>query len=47
MQNAKIIAKPPMPPAENAVAGSSIGFGWWGYGGGSHAVQRAGKGGVE
>ena len=42
MQKAKVIAKqPPMPPADEAAAGSSIGFGRRGYGGGSHAVQGA------
>ena len=42
MQKAKVIAKqPPMPPADEAVAGSSIGFGRRGDGGESHAVQGA------
>ena len=43
MQKAKVIAKqPPMPPADEAAAGSSIGFGRRGHGGESHAVQGAG-----
>ena len=46
MQKAKVIAKqPPMPPADEAAAGSSIGFGRRGDGGESHAVQGAGQGG--
>ena len=46
MQKAKVIAKqPPMPPADEAAAGSSIGFGRRGDGGNSHAVQGAGRGG--
>ena len=46
MQRAKVIAKqPPMPPADEAAAGSSIGFGRRGHGGKSHAVQGAEQGG--
>ena len=42
MQKAKVIAKqPPMPPADEAAAGSSIGFGRRGDGGESHAVRGA------
>ena len=48
MQKAKVIAKqPPMPPADKAAVGSSIGFGRRGYGGESHAVQGAGQEGAE
>ena len=48
MQQAKVIAKqPPMPPADEAAAGSSIGFGRRGYGGESHAVQGARQRGAE
>ena len=44
MQKAKVIAKQsPMPPADEAAAGSSIGFGRRGDGGESHAVQGAGQ----
>ena len=48
MQKAKVIAKqPPMPPADKAAAGSSIGFGRRGDGGKSHAVQGVEQGGAE
>ena len=48
MQRAKIIAKQPsMPPANKAAGDSSIGFGWRGHRGKSHAVQEAGQGGAE
>ena len=41
MSKTKVIAKPPMPPADKAAADSSIGFGRRGSGGKSHAVHRA------
>ena len=48
MQKAKVIAKqPPMPPVDEAAAGSSIGFGRRGNGRKSHAVQGAGQEGAE
>ena len=48
MQRAKVIAKqPPMPPAKKAAGDSSIGSGRRGSGEEFHAVQGAGKGGVE
>ena len=43
MSKAKVIAKPPMPPADQAAADSSIGLGRRGDGGKSHAVRRTGK----
>ena len=43
MQKTKVIAKPPMPPADKAAADSSIGFGRRGSGGKSHAVRRTKK----
>ena len=47
-EKAKVIAKqPPMPSADEAAAGSSIGFGRRGHGGNSHAVQGAGQGEAE
>ena len=45
MQKTKVIAKPPMPPADEAAAGSSIGFGRRGDGGESHAVGGVRKNG--
>ena len=48
MQKAKVIAKQlPMPPADEAAAGSSIGFGRRGHEEKSHAVQGAEQEGVE
>ena len=43
MSKTKVIAKPPMPPADKVAADSSIGFGRRGNRGKSHAVRRTGK----
>ena len=40
MQKAKVIAKPPMPPADKAAVGSSIEFGWRGNGEGKQTHKK-------